>query len=138
MNRTIWIAGLCLVIICCLLATKMVLAAVSPGDLAGESTSALIREPIPGVDTLSESDRGVETSLIDINESASLPLISRSVRAEGRGAALARRVKANSKTVLRPGKRDGISLKSAAVSCRQLDPIARFLATAKIGPRCQA
>ena len=116
----------------------MVLAAVSPGDIARETTSALIREPIPGVDTLSESDRGVETSQIDVEESAQLPLISKSVRAEGRGAAGARRNKPNGGTVLRPAKRNGDALKSAAVPCRQLDPIARFLASAKIGPRCQA
>lgn len=117
----------------------MVLAAVSTGDMSGEMTPALIREPIPGVDTLSESDRGVETPLIDLNESARLPLISRTVRAEGRSGSVARRVRAGTKTtVLRPAKRNAEPVKSAAVPCRQLDPIARFLASAKIGPRCQA
>src|SRR4051812_28331645 len=117
----------------------MVLAAVSPGDMSGETTSALIREPIPGIDTLSESDRGVETPLIDLNESARLPLISKAVRAEGRGAPAARRANAAGKpTVLRPARREAVPVKTATVPCKQLDPIARFLASAKIGPRCQA
>ncbi|MGJ5133646.1 hypothetical protein [Bradyrhizobium oligotrophicum] len=122
-----------------MLATKMVLAAVSPGDIAGEATSSLIREPIPGVDTLNESDRSFETPPLDLNEGARLPLLSRAVRAEGRGASAARRAKPASKsTVLRPARREAAPVKSAAAPCRQLDPIARFLASAKIGPRCQA
>jgi hypothetical protein len=137
-NRTIWIAGFCLVIICCLFATKMVLAAVTPADMTGETTSSLIREPIPGVDTLSEADRSFETPPVDLNEAARLPLISKAVRAESRGASVARGVKASSTTVMRPAKRNAAPVKSAAVSCKQLDPIARFLASAKIGPRCQA
>lgn len=117
----------------------MVLAAVSPGDLSGEATSSLIREPIPGVDTLNESDRSFETPPLDLNEGARLPLLSRAVRAEGRGAAAARRARPAAKsTVLRPARREAVPVKSAAASCRQLDPIARFLASAKIGPRCQA
>ena len=141
MNRTIWIAGLCLVIICCLLATKMVLAAVSPGDLANDTTAALTQTPIPGVDTLSASDRGVDAPPVDF-EQASLPLLSKSVRPTGgRGtAAGARQARtAASKTaVVRPVKRNAEPVKTAAVPCRQLDPIARLLASAKIGPRCQA
>jgi hypothetical protein len=116
----------------------MVLAAVTPADNAGETTSSLIREPIPGVDTLSESDRSFETPPVDLNEGARLPLISKAVRAEGRGALVVRRVKTSSKTVTRPAKRSAEPVKSAAVPCKQLDPIARFLASAKIGPRCQA
>ncbi|CCD86938.1 conserved protein of unknown function [Bradyrhizobium sp. ORS 285] len=117
----------------------MVLAAATPGDIAGETTSSLIREPIPGVDTLSESDHSFEVQPIELNEGVRLPLVSKSVRAEGRNASVARRANAaNKKAVLRPGKRDAASVKSAAVPCKQLDPIARFLASAKIGPRCQA
>jgi len=142
LNRTIWIAGLCLVIICCLLATKMVLAAVSPpGDPASDTTATLTRTPIPGVDTLSPSDLGVETQLLDFNEAVSLPLISKNVRTTGRSAnaALARQPRAadRTKSVLRPARRGGEPVKSAAAACRELDPIARFLASAKIGPRCQ-
>ncbi|NPV24049.1 hypothetical protein HL668_24480 [Bradyrhizobium sp. 81013] len=117
----------------------MVLAAVTPADMAGETTSSLIREPIPGVDTLSESDRSFETPPVDLTEGARLPLISKAVRAESRGASVARRAKVTSKkTVMRPAKRNAEPLKSAAAPCKQLDPIARFLASAKIGPRCQA
>lgn len=142
LNRTIWIAGLCLVIICCLLATKMVLAAVSPGgDMSGETTASLSHASIPGVDTLSDSDRGVDMSLVDLDESARLPLVSKAVRANGRNTAIGLRHPRptdRTKAVLRPARRNGEPVKSAAVSCRQLDPIARFLASAKIGPRCQA
>ncbi|MGJ4927784.1 hypothetical protein ACQR1I_21250 [Bradyrhizobium sp. HKCCYLS2038] len=121
-----------------MLATKMVLAAVSPGDLGGETTSALMREPIPGVDTLSDSDRSFETQPVDLNDGVRLPLVSKSVRA-GRNASIARRAKASGKAaVLRPMKRNPEPAKTAAASCKQLDPIARFLATNKIGPRCQA
>ena len=117
----------------------MVLAAATPGDMAGETTSSLIREPIPGVDTLSEADRSFETAPIDLNESARLPLVSKVVRAEGRGASAARRANAAGKpAVLRPARREAAPVKTAAVPCKQLDPIARFLASAKIGPRCQA
>ncbi|NPU14172.1 hypothetical protein HL667_22985 [Bradyrhizobium sp. 83012] len=117
----------------------MVLAAVTPADTAGETTSSLIREPIPGVDTLSESDRSFETPPVDLTEGARLPLISKAVRAESRGASVARRAKVTGKkTVMRPAKRNAEPLKSAAAPCKQLDPIARFLASAKIGPRCQA
>ncbi|MGJ4890399.1 hypothetical protein ACQR1Y_19545 [Bradyrhizobium sp. HKCCYLRH3099] len=121
----------------------MVLAAVTPGDidrdLAGETTSALIREPVPGVDTLSESDRSFETQPFELNDAARLPLVSKSVRVDGRGAAVARRTKVPAKAaVLRPAKRNPQVARSAAVPCKQLDPIARFLASAKIGPRCQA
>ncbi|WP_315723529.1 MULTISPECIES: hypothetical protein [unclassified Bradyrhizobium] len=120
-------------------ATKMVLAAVTPADTAGETTSSLIREPIPGVDTLSESDRSFETPPVDLTEGARLPLISKAVRAESRGASVARRAKVTSKkTVMRPATRNAEPLRSAAAPCKQLDPIARFLASAKIGPRCQA
>ena len=115
----------------------MVLAAVSPGDLASDTTSALIREPIPGVDTLSDSDRGVETLPIDNNDSARLPLVSRAVRPDGRTTSAARRLRPATTAVLRPARRNPEQVKSAAASCRQLDPIARFLASAKIGPRCQ-
>ncbi|MGJ5177862.1 hypothetical protein ACQR16_11840 [Bradyrhizobium oligotrophicum] len=126
-------------IICCLLATKMVLAAVSPTDMAGETTSSLIREPVPGIDTLSESDRSFEAQPIELNEAARLPLVSKSVRMDGRGSPVTRRTKVPAKAaVLRPGKRNPQPVKTTAVPCRQLDPIARFLAQAKIGPRCQA
>ncbi|CCD98725.1 conserved hypothetical protein [Bradyrhizobium sp. STM 3809] len=117
----------------------MVLAAVTPGDIAGETTSSLIREPIPGVDTLSESDRSFEAQPVDINDAARLPLVSKAVRADGRVGSAARRTKPTSKTaVFRPTKRNPQPVKTSAASCRQLDPIARFLASAKIGPRCQA
>ncbi|WP_456712164.1 hypothetical protein [Bradyrhizobium sp. USDA 4353] len=122
-----------------MLATKMVLAAVTPGDLSGETTSSLTREPIPGVDTLNESDVSFAVQPVDRNENVSLPLVSKAVRAQGRNASVARRAKAADKrTVQRPGKREALPAKSAAVPCKQLDPIARFLASAKIGPRCQA
>ncbi|MDU1802892.1 MAG: hypothetical protein E6813_05510 [Bradyrhizobium sp.] len=138
MNRTIWIAGFCLVIICCLLATKMVLAAVSPADLDNETTSTVIVTSVPGVDTLSDTDRSFGTP-IDVRETTALPLVSRSVLAEARGASAARRVRAaHKKQVLRPLKRHVEPVKTVAVPCRELDPIARFLASSKIGPGCQA
>ncbi|GLH76910.1 hypothetical protein SSBR45G_18180 [Bradyrhizobium sp. SSBR45G] len=117
------------------------LAAVSPADMAGETTSSLMREPVPGIDTLSETDRGVETALIDMNEVARLPLVSRAVRANARGtstSAVRTRPTDRSSIVLRPVKRTAEPVRKAMVPCRQLDPIARFLASAKIGPRCQA
>ncbi|MGJ4908922.1 hypothetical protein [Bradyrhizobium sp. HKCCYLS2033] len=121
-----------------MLATKMVLAAATPGDMS-DTTSSLIHEPIPGVDTLSETDRSFATQPIEYNEDVYLPLVSRAVRAEGRSASPARRAKAAGKAaVLRPAKRNPQPVKTSAASCKQLDPIARFLASAKIGPRCQA
>ncbi|MGY4304743.1 hypothetical protein ACVIJ6_001986 [Bradyrhizobium sp. USDA 4369] len=138
MNRTIWIAGFCLVIICCLLATKMVLAAVSPADFDNETTSTVIRMSIPGVDTLSDTDRSVGAP-VDVRETSALPLVSKAVRADGRGVSTIRRARAVYKrTVLRPAKRRVEPVKSVAVPCRELDPIARFLASSKIGPGCQA
>ncbi|CCD95623.1 conserved hypothetical protein [Bradyrhizobium sp. ORS 375] len=117
----------------------MVLAAATPGDSTGETMSSLIREPIPGVDTLSENDRSFDVQPIDLTEGVRLPLVSKAVRADGRNASVARRARAANikKAVLRPGKRDAAAVKSAAVPCKQLDPIARFLASSKIGPRCQ-
>lgn len=112
----------------------MVLAAVTPGDMTGETTSSLIREPIPGVDTLNESDRSFEAQAIEVNEAARLPLPSKVARS----SLVARRAKAPTKaTVLRPTKQPVAPVKRAAASCKALDPIARFLASAKIGPRCQ-
>lgn len=120
----------------------MVLAAVSPtGDMTDETTASLIHAQIPGVDTLSDADRGVDMSLVDLDEGVRLPLVSKAVRATGRNTAAGLRhphPTDRTRAVLRPARRNGEPVKSAAVSCRQLDPIARFLASAKIGPRCQA
>ncbi len=141
-NRTIWIAGLCLVIICCLLATKMVLAAVSPpGGMDDDMTAVVVHTTIPGVDTLSDADRGVDAQPLDVDEPVSLPLVSRNVRTTGRNAAAShargRRPNERTHAVLRPAKRNPEPVKNAAVSCREFDPIARFLASANIGPGCQ-
>ena len=121
----------------------MVLAAASlPDGTADEMTAALIHTPVPGVDTLSDSDRSVDTQPLDVNESVSLPLVSRNVSATGRSAAAshARGLRPSDRTraVLRPTRRNPEPVKNATVSCRELDPIARFLASANIGPRCQA
>jgi hypothetical protein len=115
---------------------------VSPsGDMTGETTASLLHAPIPGVDTLSDADRGVDMSPVDLDEGVRLPLMSKAVRANGRNTTVGLRhlrPTDHAKAVLRPTRRNGEPVKSAAVSCRQLDPIARFLASAKIGPRCQA
>ncbi|CCE08153.1 conserved hypothetical protein [Bradyrhizobium sp. STM 3843] len=126
-----------------LLATKVVSAAVSTSsDPQVDLGASLDRAPIPGVDTLTETDRNMAPPQADSDGTAMLPLLSTTVRAasaraQGGSTHRARstvRVKAVARV---PAKRGAEPVKAAAVPCRQLDPIARFLVSANAAPRCQ-
>ncbi|MGJ4940861.1 hypothetical protein ACQR1W_09835 [Bradyrhizobium sp. HKCCYLS1011] len=81
--------------------------------------------------------------LADSDDTAMLPLLSTTVRAASsrpQGGSTHRvrssaRVKASAHVV--PAKRAAEPVKAAIVPCRQLDPIARFLVSANLAPRCQ-
>jgi len=150
MVRTIWFAGFLLLIIGGLLAMKMVSAAASaPDDALGDETAALT-QIIPGENTLTADDRSVIAPEID--DAPLFPIVStavRSARAEFKPSAIihgrvARTAAAPAKphTAGKPSKAtdkrtDKSSDRSTDVkSCRQLDPIARFLVSANLAPRC--
>lgn len=141
--RTIWVAGLCLLMIAGLLATKVVSAAVSASSESQfDSTASLDRIPIPGMDTLTEVDRKVAMPLADTDDAGGLPILSSVVRRTAEtfragpthGVRPASRAKAAAHA---RSKRGSEPAKTAVAPCRQLDPIARFLASANLAPRCQ-
>jgi hypothetical protein len=137
--RTIWFAGFLLLIIGGLLAMKMVSATASnPDDGLSDETAALTRV-VPGENTLTEADRSVVAP--DADEAPPFPIVSatvRSARAEFRPSAIMHGRSA--RTAAEPAKpraAAGKQAKSTDVkSCRQLDPIARFLVSANLAPRC--
>jgi hypothetical protein len=140
MVRTIWFAGFLLLIIGGLLAMKMVSAtASSADDGTGDETAALTQMIIPGENTLTEADRSVVAP--DPDDAPAFPIVSatvRSARAQFRPSAVMHGRTA--RTAAAPAKPRASAAKQAkstdAKSCRQLDPIARFLVSANLAPRC--
>jgi hypothetical protein len=146
MVRTIWFAGFLLLIIGGLLAIKMVSAAASAPDDALSDETAALTQIIPGENTLTAADRSLVAP--DADEAPPFPIVSatvRSSRAEfmpsaiihGRTARTAA-APAKPRTAGKPARvTDKATDKSTDVkSCRQLDPIARFLVSANPAPRC--
>ena len=148
MVRTIWFAGFLLLIIGGLLAIKMVSAAASAPDDALSDETAALTQIIPGENTLTAADRSVVAP--DADEAPPFPIVSatvRSSRAEflpsaiihGRTARTAA-APAKPRTAGKPARTkttEKTTDKSTDVkSCRQLDPIARFLVSANLAPRC--
>lgn len=139
MSRTIWIAGVCLVVIGGLAATRMMSG--GSAEAANDTTASLSRMIIPGEDTLSDADRGATAPEADDNPFF-LPIESTIVR-----AAHAEMPAPKKRAVVRPAKAQAAATaksasaskpgKAAAVPCRQLDPIARFLVSANLAPRCE-
>jgi len=136
--RTVWFAGILLLLLLGLLAIRMVSspAAASNDD---EATSALT-QIIPGENTLSEADRRViapdaeDTSLLPVESSA-----VRAARAEYRPSAIMHRHAGSpAKAVAAKPRNTGTKTTNTGdvKLCRQLDPIARFLVSANLAARC--
>lgn len=141
--RTIWIAGLFLLLIAGLLATKMVSASVSMADdQQADTPAAFNRPPVPGVDTLTEADRIVITPAAAPDDTRVLPILSATVHAAPEKArAAARRLRSGMRArtaTHAPAKRSAEPAKAAAAPCHQLDPIARFLASANLASGCRS
>lgn len=117
---------------------KMVSATASnPDDGLSDETAALT-QIIPGENTLTEADRSVVAP--DADEAPLFPIVSatvRSARAEFRPSAIMHGRSARAAAPAKPRAVAGKQAKGTDVkSCRQLDPIARFLVSANLAPRC--
>ncbi len=135
--RTVWFAGILLLVLLGLLAVKMITTSAAASDgTPGEATSTLA-ESIPGENTLTEADRIVAAP--DIDDTPLLPVESNDVRAahaEFRPSEIMRK-HAQIKTVAAKPRAAAKPTKVAeAKACRPLDPIARFLIAAKLVPPC--
>jgi len=144
MVRTIWFAGFLLLIIGGLLAIKMVSAAASAPDDALSDETAALTQIIPGENTLTAADRSLVAP--DADEAPPFPIVSatvRSSRAEfmpsaiihGRTARTAA-APAKPRTAGKPARTKTTDKSTDVKSCRQIDPIARFLVSANLAPRC--
>jgi hypothetical protein len=145
--RTVWVAGLCLVAVGGLFATKVVPASASrPDDTVTDATAALRSDADPYPDTLTRSDRGAEAAP-DADETVAIPLESATVRPASaarhpattvtrkRPTALARKVMVAPPKKMTQAK-PGADQAKPATGCQPRDPIARFLASASLAPRC--
>lgn len=139
--RTVWFAGFLLVMLGGLLAMKMV-SATAPdiADRLDDATAALT-QIIPGENTLTDSDRSVPAP--DTSEAPLLPVESSTVRlahAEFTPSTTAhKRPRIAKRTTPRAAaaKQSKMTDKTAEIrSCRQLDPIARFLASTNLARPC--
>jgi hypothetical protein len=143
--RTVWFAALLLGLLGGLIAVRiMVTAAPEVPDAQAEATAALV-ELIPGENTLTDADRSVPAP--DADEAPLLPVESATVRlahAEFKPPANApKRIRTTSKQAKpRAAARqarmtDRSNDKTAETkTCRQLDPIARLLASANLARPC--
>jgi hypothetical protein len=139
MVRTIWFAGFLLLIIGGLLAMKMVSAAPSAPDESLSDETAALTQIIPGENTLTAADRSVVAP--DNDEAPLFPIVSatvRSARAEFMPSAIIHgRAARPAPAAAKPRTAAVKQVKATdAKSCRQLDPIARFLVSANLAPRC--
>jgi hypothetical protein len=137
--RTIWFAGFLLLILGGLLAMKMVSATASASDDTLSDETAALTQTIPGENTLTEADRGVAGP--DADDAPLFPVVSaivRSAHAEYRPSAIMRG--RTTRATAAPAKPRAAGAKQVKLtdvkSCRQLDPIARFLVSANLAPRC--
>jgi hypothetical protein len=138
--RTVWFAGFLLLLLLGLLAIRMVSTTTATSDdIQNDATSALT-QIVPGENTLTEADRSVVAPEAD--DTPLLPLESnavRSARAEYRPSDVMRRRPGSPARVVPAKPRAPISKQAKTAemkSCRQLDPIARFLVSANLAPPC--
>jgi hypothetical protein len=138
--RTIWLAGFLLLLLLGLLAIRMVSTPAAASDDAQDQATSALTQIIPGENTLTAGDRRVVAP--DADETSQLPVEShavRSARAEYRPSAIMRRHSGSPGRAVaaKPHAAAGAKTITADVkSCRQLDPIARFLVSANLAPRC--
>jgi hypothetical protein len=137
--RTIWFAGFLLLIAGGLLAMKMVSATASDSNDARDDAAAALTQTISGENTLTDADRSVAAP--DADDPALLPVVSatvRSARAEYRPSAIMHgRTTRIAAVSAKPRAAIAKQVKTTELkSCRRLDPIARFLVSANLAPRC--
>jgi hypothetical protein len=139
--RTVWFAGLLLALLLSLLVVKMIFGAAdnAASDESLNDATAALAQVIPGENTLTDADRSVAAPSAD--DAALLPVESsvvRSARAEYLPSEIMHKhPRSPAKAVAKPrmvGSKPTTAVD--APSCRQLDPIARFLIQANIAPPC--
>ena len=130
-----------------LFATKVVSAAVSGStDQIVDTTATLRTDGVPGEDTLTSLDRNAPAPDAE-DASGALPILSTIVRftpepeisVPAKPQRLIARKKPARRLVIRatrPAAKPNAPVEAAAIPCRQLDPIARFLVSANLAPRC--
>jgi len=138
--RTVWFAGILLLLLLGLLAIKMVSTTTAASDDTQDDATSALTQIVPGENTLTEADRTVVAPEAD--DTTLLPVESdavRSAHAEYRPSDIMHRHAGS------PPKPAAAKLHAAASkptkaaemkSCRQLDPIARFLVSANLAPPC--
>ena len=137
--RTVWFAGILLLLLLGLLAVKMVTTTAAASDgTPGETTSALIQTP-SNDNTLTEADLGVAAP--DADATPLLPVESNEVRsahAEYRPSDIMHKhMRSPARGAAKPRTAAAKPAKVAAAKvCAPLDPIARFLISAKLVPPC--
>lgn len=145
--RTVWFAGILLLLLLGLLAIRMVSTTVAASDDSQSETTSALAQIVPGENTLTEADRSVvapdaNRSVVapDSDDAQLLPVESsavRSARAEYRPSDIMRGHAPVKATAAKPHAATGKPTKAAEMkSCRQLDPIARFLVSANLAPPC--
>ena len=135
--RTVWFAGILLLVLLGLLAVKIVTTSAAASDGTPGETTASLTGSTPGENTLTEADLGVAAPEAD--DTPLLPVESNDVRAahaEFRPSAIMHRhapIKATAKPRAAAAKPAKVA---EAKACRPFDPIARFLIAAKLVPPC--
>jgi hypothetical protein len=136
--RTVWFAGLLLLLLLGLIAVRMVSTTTAASDNTQDDATSALTQIVPGENTLTEADRSVVAPDAD---DAPLPPIEsnavRSARAEYRPSAIMRSHAPVKAAAAKPRTVTGKPATTAEMkSCRQLDPIARFLVSANLAPPC--
>jgi hypothetical protein len=135
--RTVWFAGFLLLLLLGLLAIKMVSTATAASDVPQNETTAALTPIVPGENTLTDADRSVVAP--DTDDTPLLPLESsevRAARAEYKPSAIMRRHAGSPARVAAKPHAASPAKNAETKSCRQLDPIARFLISANLAPPC--
>jgi hypothetical protein len=136
--RTVWFAGLLLLLLLGLIAIRMISTTTAASDNPQDDATAALTQIVPGENTLTEADRSVAAPETD--DIPLLPVESdsvRSARAEYRPSAIMRRHAPIKAAAAKPHAATGKPTTAAEMkSCRQLDPIARFLVSANLAPPC--
>jgi len=138
--RTVWIAGFFLVAVGGLFATRVVPASASRPE---DTTVALRSGHNP--DTLTTIDRRAKAAA-GADETVAVPLASATMRPAAVGhhsaaavtpkRAVARTAAVAPAKTIAATSQAADQAKAAVTTCRQRDPIARFLASANLAPRC--
>ena len=136
--RTVWFAGILLLLLLGLLAIRMVSTTTAASDDPQSEATSALAQIVPGEDTLTEADRSVVAP--DADDIPLPPVESsavRSARAEYRPSDIMRRHAPAKATATKPRTAVAKPAKAAEMkSCRQLDPIARFLVSTNLAPPC--